>query len=372
VLDRWILSDLNRLIRTAHESYDGFDVQRLCLEVRGFIDDLSTWYVRRSRRRFYGQGWPTDKCAAYATLYEVLTTLNRIIAPIVPFMAETIYQNLVAGQIAGSPSSVHHAPFPLPDETRIDESLSALVAASIKLVSLGRSARKDSDLKIRQPLAELVIVPGSDLEERTVDLFRDHFLEELNVKKVTLGDTLDGLVTITVEPNMKTVGPKFGREAAAAREAIGRLNGRIVADSFARGQPVFFSIEGRNEPLDPADVTIRTSYLADWAGAADGKTVVLIDKRLTPALKNEGLARDIVRNVQNLRKDAGLEINDRIVLSLVSDAPALRAAMDQFDAYIREETLAATIRHTLLPNPISAAEVRIDGAALQLALGRRE
>ena len=164
LLDRWIISDLNKLVRVAHEAYSGFDVFRLCQETHRFIDVLSTWYVRRSRRRFYAQGWPVDKRAAYATLYEVLTTLNRVIAPIVPFLSETIYRNLVAEQIPNSAQSVHHVPFPNADERLIDEPLSSRVAALIRLVSLGRSARKESKRKVRQPLAEVIVCPSNDQE----------------------------------------------------------------------------------------------------------------------------------------------------------------------------------------------------------------
>ena len=200
---------------------------RFCHEAERFIEVLSTWYVRRSRRRFYGEGWPADKRGAYATLYEVLTTLNRLLAPVVPFLAESMYQNLSmdVDVTADDAPSVHHLPFPQADESLIDESLSALVAATIRLVSLGRSARKESKLKVRQPLAELIVVPGNEVEREAVELFRDHFLEELNVKRVSRKDDAEDLVDVIIEPNMKTLGPKFGRNAAAVRAALQNLDG---------------------------------------------------------------------------------------------------------------------------------------------------
>ncbi len=369
-LDRWILSDLNKLIRLAHESYSRYDIGKFCAEAGRFIDVLSTWYVRRSRRRFYGDGWPKDKRAAYATLYEVLTTFNRLIAPIVPFLAETVYRNLVASQCADAPPSVHHTEFPTADEMLVDAELSARVAATLKLMSLARSARKDSKLKVRQPLAQLIIVPGDDTEHQAVQQFRDHFLEELNVKQVTLRESAGDMTTVSVEPNMKALGPKFGRSAAAAREAVENLDGKLVEDAFARSQPVTINIEGNSTLIDPADVTIRRSYGDDWAGAADGQTVVLVDKRLTPELKNEGLARDIIRNVQNLRKDAGLDIADRITLALVGDAKAPKEAMDAFDDYIKNETLAVEITDTPLGKPLASNDTRIDGNALRIELAK--
>jgi isoleucyl-tRNA synthetase len=370
LLDRWILSDLHKLIKVAHQSYSSFDVARFCSEAKRFIEVLSTWYVRRSRRRFYGPGWPADKRAAYSTLYRVLTTLNRLIAPIVPFMAEKIYQNLVAGQIDDACESVHHVPFPEADESMIDETLSAHVDASLRLVSLARAARKESRLKIRQPLAELIVVPGDDVERQAVELFRDHFLEELNVKKVTLRDSADDIVTTTVEANMKTIGPKFGRHAAAVRKAIERLGGRSVEDALTRGERVTVTIDGNRTPIDPDDLNVRKSYGEDWAGAANGETIVLIDKRLTPELRSEGIARDVIRNVQNLRKDAGLEIDDRITLSLSTESAALKTAIEAFADYIRQETLALKITATPLEGETAHAEVKIGGEPVRIGVTR--
>lgn len=360
LLDRWVLSDLHKLIGVANESYSRFDVGRFCTEAARFIDVLSTWYVRRSRRRFYGEGWPADKRAVYSTLYEVLTTFNRLIAPVMPFMAESVYQNLVAKQRGDAPASVHRVPFPQSNAKLIDEGLSAHVAASLRLVSLARSARKESKLKIRQPLAELVVVPGSDAERNAVELFEDHFIEELNVKKVNLREDRDGLYSVVVAPNMKLLGPKFGRHLAGARKVIEGLNGRDLETRLARGQSLSLPVEGTDLAVTNEDVTISKSYGEHWAGAADGPTVVLIDKRVTPDLKKEGIARDIVRNVQNLRKDAGLDIADRIRLSLVTDSAMLNAAIDQFREYIAGETLAKEIVSTTFDGDVSTAAVTIE------------
>ncbi len=368
LLDRWIISDLHKLIATAHEAYSGFDVARLCHEAARFIDVLSTWYLRRSRRRFYDTGWPADKRAAYATLYEVLTTFNRIIAPIVPFMAERIFQNLVGEQTNDAPASVHHVPFPAANESLIDEALSARVAASLRLVSLGRSARKESKLKVRQPLAELIVVPGNDVERQAAEMFHEHFLEELNVKKVTVRESADDLVSVFVEANMKTLGPRFGKSASAAREAIQQLDGRAIESAFAARDLVSIMVDGSEAPITSEDVTTVRRYGADWAGASDGPTVVLLDKRLTQGLKHEGLARDIVRNVQNLRKKVGLEIDDRIVLSLITESEAVRSAISACSDYIRQETLAAEITASSVSGAAGSVEVKIDGDPLGIAL----
>ncbi len=370
LLDRWIVSDLHKLTRVAHEAYSTYDVAKFCQEAQHFIEVLSTWYVRRSRRRFYGEGWPAEKRAAYATLYEVLTTFNRLIAPIVPFMAEAIYQNLVANQDAGAPASVHHVPFPQVNEELIDEALSAQVAASIRLVSLARSARKESKLKVRQPLGELLVVPANTVEREAVQLFRDQLLEELNVKRVSLRESVDEMVTVRLEPNMRTIGAKFGRHTAAAREAIAKLDGRTVEKTLAAGQPTLLTVQGNTVPVDAEDVTITKSYGEDWAGMADGETVVLLDTRITPTLRNEGIARDIIRNVQNLRKNAELDIADRITLSLTAASETTRTAIDEFADYIAGETLATQIGSTPLEAPLAQGEVKIEAEVVALALAK--
>ena len=361
LLDKWILSDLHRLVRVANESYSTFDVERFCDAAKRFIDDLSTWYVRRSRRRFYGQGWPADKRAAYSTLYEVITTLNRAMAPIVPFLSESVYQNLVVSATPGAPESVHHTPFPQADAARIDETLSARVAACIRLVSMGRSARKEANLKVRQPLAAMEVVPANDLEREAVEFFGEHFEEELNVKSVALRDSADGTYTVRVEPNMKTIGPKFGRSAPAAKELIPRLDGLAMQSAFDRGESFPVTIDGSTTLLAREDVSVRFAFAEGFAGAVDGKTVVLLDAKITPELRNEGLARDIVRNVQNLRKDSGLDIADRIVLSLTTGSRAVQEAIVQCASYIAKETLAARVVAEPLERAAGTIDVEIDG-----------
>jgi len=368
LLDRWILSDLNKLVDVAHECYGDFDVARFCGEAQRFIEVLSTWYVRRSRRRFYGEGWPVDKRAAYATLYEVLTTFNRMIAPIVPFLSESIYQNLVAKQIGDSPASVHHVPFPQADASAVDDALSTHVAASIRLVSLARFARKESKLKVRQPLAELVIVPGDDAERQAAQLFTDHFLEELNVKKVTVREDRTGLYTTRVEPNMKTLGPKMGRHAPAARKLIAQLDGTQLERALSGEQPWTLGVDGAEEPVTAEDVILTKDFGENWAGGWEGNTVVLIDKRITPMLKNEGISRDIVRNVQSLRKDARLDIADRIRLALMTNSDTIKDAIDQCGEYILKETLGVELSSDPLGESAKRTDVKINADVISIEL----
>ncbi|RJP40678.1 MAG: isoleucine--tRNA ligase [Phycisphaerales bacterium] len=422
LLDRWILSDLHKLIREAHESYSSFNLPRFCQDARKFIENFSTWYVRRSRRRFYGEGWPADKRAAYSTLYEVLTTFNRVIAPIMPFLTEEIYQHLVvrpslgasgdavpsgaAGEPRASaradspalarpattseprasaradspalarpavPASVHHVHIPQADDALIDNALSDAVAATIRLVSLGRAARKNSNLKVRQPLAEVVIVPGNDVERQAVVMFEEHFLEELNVKKVSTRDSVDDIMQVSVEPNMKALGAKFGKQTAAARAAIESADGKRLAAALAAGEAYTVADDNLHFEVVQEYVKVRKSWGAAWAGADDGPTTVLADRRVTEALRHEGLARDVIRNVQNLRKDAGLDIADRIKLWLHTDSAELRAAIDANREHIVAETLAVALGDTLpaaSAQEVATSTVTIEGSRLEIALAR--
>jgi isoleucyl-tRNA synthetase len=370
-LDRWILSDLHRFIDTSYEGYRTFDVARVCTEAHRFIDVLSTWYVRRSRRRFYGEGWPADKRAAYSTLYEVLTTFTRALAPIIPFLSEAMYQNLVANQGGGDhPESVHHVPFPVSHEAWKDETLSSTVAASIRIVSLARSARKDANLKIRQPLARLIVVPGNDEERKAVELFENDITEELNIKVVEIRNERDGLYTLSIAPNMKTLGPKFGRSIGEAKKAIAGMNPQELEASLNRGDSLEAKVEGADALIGREDVIVTKTYKADWAGNSDGATIVLLDKRITPELKNEGLARDIIRNVQNLRKDAGLDIADRIHLGLITDSQELRDTIRHTRDYIAGETLATEILPDAPKGASAKSEVGIEGQRLVIELAK--
>ena len=373
-IDRWILSDLQLVIQNAREHFEKYDLPPICHRIEKFLDDLSAWYVRRNRRRFWRgvSAGDVDKLAAYQTLYEVLTKLVEVTAPIIPFLCEHIYQNLVARQLPGAPQSVHHYDYPVVDESRIDAELSARMAALLRVVSLARSVRTLAKLKVRQPLAELIVVPADEVERAAVESFTEHVLEELNVKTVTVRAEADDLITITVSPNMKVLGPKYGRNAAAVRAAITQLDGRVVEAALARGDAVSIQLAGSTVQLEPEDLSVTRSYGEDWAGAADGKTVVLLDKRLTPALLNEGLARDLIRNVQNLRKEADLNIEDRIRLSLVTDSEVLRAAIDQCGAYIAKETLAVEIVSTPLDGVRAQVDLKLSGEPVNISLTKAE
>jgi isoleucyl-tRNA synthetase len=367
-LDRWILSDLHELVQFADESYSQYQLNVFCSRAEKFIDNLSNWYVRRSRRRFWKSEWSQDKFAAYQTLYEVLTTFTRLIAPIAPFVTESMYQNLVAKQISGSPSSVHHVPFPVANASRIDTELSQKMDRFLRIVSSSRAARTKAKLKVRQPLAELRIQPATDIERAAVEQFRDHLIDELNVKKVTVEDDLSSLCEVSVRTNMKLVGPKFGKNAGVIGKALSTMDARTVAERVSAGQPVTVATEPDMFELDPADISVAKSYGDDWASDDSTGSIILLDTRITPELKSEGLARDVVRHVQSLRKEASLNLEDRIRLNLATESTELSDAIAHCRDYVESETLAVLVDGLQVKGEFAECEVDVAGAKLGIRL----
>ncbi|MEE9293546.1 MAG: DUF5915 domain-containing protein, partial [Phycisphaerae bacterium] len=374
-IDRWILSDLQLVIGDARRAFERYELPPVCQAVDKFLNNLSNWYIRRNRRRFWraaegGMQTDTDKLAAYQTLYQALAEVVKLAAPVIPFVTEHIYQKLVAKQIEGAPASVHLCDYPEPDEELINRELSDKTAALLKLVSMGRAARTASKLKVRQPLARMRVQPASDLERDAVLQFKDHMIDELNVKDVTTETDLASMCTITVRSNMKLVGPRHGKDAGPIKKALQTADAAWVADLVARGLPVPARIDTTVIELEPAEVIVEKDYGDDWAAEENAGTIVLLDKRVTKALKLEGLARDVVRRVQNLRKDADLNLEDRITLSLQTDDAELTEAVDTFKPYISRETLATLVTDTPL-DTAACADVAIDGRNLTIQLHRR-
>ena len=368
-IDRWILSDLQLLVQTARREFERFNIQSFCLEAEKFVDDkLSNWYIRRNRRRFWKSEHGADKLAAYQTLYTVLTTLTKLFAPIVPFLSEAMYQNLVVKGAGGS-GSVHLCVFPQANETLIDHDLSADMDALLRLVSLGSAARNSVKIKVRQPLAEMKVQPGDERERRAVERFADQLCEELNIKKVALHDPARGpLLHVMVKPNMKTLGPKFGPRLKEVQTALAAANAAALAREISAGKSVELSCPGGSVLLEPGDVVVQMQAPDGWAGVTDKSTQVIIDCRITEDLKLAGLAREVVRHVQNLRKDAGLEMEDRIILYLGTDSPALRQAIEAHRAYIAAETLTVEWASKPLGDGAHRADVKIEGQGLTIEL----
>ncbi|MFN4258542.1 MAG: isoleucine--tRNA ligase [Gemmataceae bacterium] len=381
-IDRWILSDLQLLIQTARASFEKFNVQTFCLEAEKFVDDkLSNWYVRRNRRRFWKSEHGTDKRAAYQTLYTVLTTLAKLFAPIMPFLTEVMWQNLQGKdeggrmrekqQEAASDSSfsdsVHLCDYP--DVAEVDAELSADMDALLRLVSLGSAARNTVKLKVRQPLSEMRVQAGEESVRRAVERFADQIGEELNFKKVTWHDPAQGaLLRFAVKPNMKNLGPKFGPRLQEVQTALAQADPAAVAREIQAGRAFPLACPSGAVELTADDVVIALQAPDGWAGIEERGTQVLIDTRITEELAQEGMSRDVIRQVQELRKKAQLEMEDRICLYLHTAAERLRQAIDKFRDHIARETLAAQWAADPLAAGSPSAAVKIDGQALTIQL----
>jgi isoleucyl-tRNA synthetase len=395
-IDRWILSDLQLLIETARQEFENFSVMAFCLKAEEFVDDkLSNWYVRRNRRRFWKSEQGTDKQAAYQTLYTVLVTLTKLLAPVMPFLTETMYQNLAPGnytnvRLPASPAprsgsdtasppvgqekraSVHLCDFPVVDRSLIDQDLSADMDALLRLVSLGSAARNSVKIKVRQPLAEMRVQPANARDRRAVERFADQICDELNIKKVVLHDPGPAsLLSFNVKPNPKTLGPKLGPRLKEVQAALAALDPAAVAELAQKlkgGESVELTSPGGPITLEPGDAFVQECAAEGWAGIADRGTQVAIATRITEALAQEGMAREVIRHVQNARKDAGLEMEDRIALYLYTDSPRLRAAIEAHRSYIASETLATQWATAPLGDGAYRTDVKVDGQPLHIEL----
>jgi isoleucyl-tRNA synthetase len=369
-IDRWILSDLQLLVQSARREFERFNVMGFCLQAEQFVDDrLSNWYVRRNRRRFWKSAQGADKQAAYQTLYTVLMTVTKLFAPVMPFLTESMYRNLSSPK--GEKVSVHLEDFPEVDEGLIDADLSADMDALLRLVSLGSAARNSVKIKVRQPLAEMRVQPADDRDRRAVERFAEQICDELNIKKVELHEPANGpLMRYDVRPNMKTLGPKFGPRLKEVQSALAAMNPVAVAEKVQAGQGVNLPSSDGLLVLEPSDVTVQTKAPEGWAGVADRGTQVLIDARITPALAREGMAREVVRQVQDSRKNAELEPEDRIALRLETDSEELRQAIQDHRDYIAAETLTVEWPSEPLAEGSYRAEVKVEGQPLVIELRR--
>lgn len=344
-IDRWILSNLQGLIGTAQKEFAAYNTQGFLREASRFIDDLSNWYVRRNRRRFWRSrdAGDRDKLAAYQTLYTVLVSLCKLLAPVIPFLTEQMYQNLVRKVDASAPESVHLCDYPRVDQIQLDAALSERMALAQIVVNLGHGLREKANQRVRQPLAELRVACGDPHRMAAIVNLADVIRDELNIKEVTPCEDLDELVTYVYKPNLKALGPKHGKLLGGIGKALATVGPELL-DPLRKGVPVALPVDGTEVILQPEDVMVSTLQAADWACADEDGVQIAISTKLTPELLQEGIARDFVRQVQQLRKDADLEIEQRICIFHAATDPDVLAALTAWADYIREETLADSLQ----------------------------
>ena len=364
-LDRWIRSELHETVRRVTEALDAYEPSDAARPIEAFVDQLSNWYVRRSRRRFWHGAAGPDSMAALHTLYECLTTVAKLLAPFTPFVAEALYRNLVAERVAGAPESVHLALWPEVDAAAIDEALSRDVALVQRMVSLGRGARAKAQTRVRQPLATAVLVPRTEAERAALERLAEQAAEELNVKRVEVVTDPGDRLTYTLRPNLPVLGPKFGAQVGQVRTALQRADAAAVVRAMRTGAPV----EVGGFTLAATDVLVSVEAAAGWAAQEEAGYAAVIDTTVTPALEAEGLAREVVRRVQDLRREAGLEVSDRIRVTYRAAEPLASAIAAHRDA-IAQETLAASLEGAAEPQGDARAAGDVDGVELVIALTR--
>ncbi len=338
-IDRWAMALAHRTINTATAALDQYDAKTAGETIESFVDQLSNWYVRRNRRRFWKSTDTADKHMAYLTLYQCLDAAHKLMAPFVPFLSEYVYQNLVRSVDTQAPQSVHMAAWPLADAAWQDDALLADVAVVQKVVSLGRAARGQSGVRTRQPLSRLLVRTPDAEAQRALEAHRDQVLEELNVKRVEFIARDAGLVSYRIKPNLPRLGRKgYGKQLPALKNWLAdEADGAAIASAAAKGLP--FQVPGIDEPLEPEDFLIETSAAEGYACAEDAGYLAALDTTLDDALIDEGIARELVRSVQDARKQAGLEVSDRIVLGIRGSDDVTRALRSHRD-YVMNETLA--------------------------------
>jgi len=342
LLDRWARALLNRLVAEVRSALDGYDAMAASSAIEAFVEELSTWYVRRSRRRFWKAENDPDKRAAYETLYECLTILTRLLAPFMPFVSEALYQNLVRRASADQPISVHLTSYPEPNDTAIDAALLDAMEAAQRVVALGRAARDRARINVRQPLRTMYVRVSRQETREDIQQLQDIILGELNVKHLQFAQTEDEFVAYDVRPNLPVLGPRYGKRVPQIRQALSTLDPAWVARSVERGQTVRLSLTGDTIELLPHEVLAEAREREGYAAMADGGYLVVLDTRLDRELLHEGLAREVVRRINNWRKAAGFKIENRIAVWYEA-GPGLAAAIEEHREYICRETLATSL-----------------------------
>ena len=358
IMDKWILSKMNTLIKEVDEKLEKYDITSSAIQIQNFTDELSNWYVRTNRERFWGEKLTDDKIGAYTTLYKVLVNLCKISAPFVPFMTDEIYQNLVYGLDNKQPESIHLCSWPEYNKKEVDTKLEKEMDLAYTIVKLGRSARNTSNVKNRQPLSKMLISVNT-LPEYYGNIVK----EELNVKKVELGANMSEYVHFEIKPNLPVLGKEYGKLIPKIKEAISKLNQMDLANKVKNGGVEYIDIEGTQIELTSENLLVTMQGKDGYAFSGEGEIGVVLDTTITPELKEEGYIREILSKIQNMRKDKGFEVLDKINL-YVAENSMLESIMKKSEAEIKKETLTENIFYN--EKRTAYTEVSINGEKLML------
>jgi len=341
-LDRWILSELHSLIQTVDAAFEEYEPTKASRAISDFVQEkLSNWYVRLCRRRFWKGEYGIDKIAAYQTLHECLVTVSKLAAPVAPFYMDHLYQDLTQENV-----SIHLTDFPKANKDLINADLEHQINTARTLTSLALSLRKKEQVRVRQPLQKMIIPVKDQAERNRIERITEQLKGEINIKTVELLDDANSLLVKEIKPNFKTLGPRFGKEVKAVVELIKSLNEEQINQLEGKGT-LKVQLNEKNLILERSDIEVSFKDIEGWQVAQGGGMTVALDMTLTPELVQEGIARELVNRIQNLRKDSGLEVTDKIAVFLKNE-PQLEAAVSENKNYILSEILAEDL--TFEPN----------------------
>ena len=340
VMDKWLLSRLNSTVKAVDENLAAYRIPETARALQEFVDEMSNWYVRRCRERFWAKGMEQDKINAYMTLYTALVTISKAAAPMIPFMTEDIYRNLVCSIDPSAPESVHLCDFPEVDEAHIDKQLEADMEVVLEAVVIGRACRNTANIKNRQPIGKMYIKAGKELSDFYVNIIRD----ELNVKEAELTDDVSKLTTYSFKPQLKTLGRRFGKKINDVRQILAELDGQAAMAELNEKGTLMIQVDGQDEALEKDDLLIEAAQMEGYVSDTDRGITVVLDTNLTPELLEEGFVREIISKVQTMRKDAGFEVMDHIRVSM-QDNDKVQQVISSNEAQIKSEVLADEVAY---------------------------
>ena len=364
VMDKWLLSKLNSAIKAVDYDLSNYKIPEAAKALQSFVDDMSNWYVRRSRERFWAKGMEQDKINAYMTLYTALVEICKTAAPMIPFMTEEIYQNLVRSVDESAPESIHLCDFPVVNEAHIDTELEANMDNVLKLVVMGRACRNTANIKNRQPIGQMYVKADFEIPEFYKDIVKD----ELNVKNVTFTQDVRDFTSYTFKPQLKTVGPKYGKMLGGIKAALENLEGNAAMDELNATDALKLDINGQEVTLFREDLLIESAQMPGYVSENDNGITVVMDTNLSEELLEEGFVREIISKVQTMRKEAGFEVMDKIAVTYEGTEKAEKVFADNAST-IADETLALEV--TKAAPAGYTKEWKINGEAVTIGVEKR-
>ena len=363
VMDKWMLSRLETLVRGVDGDLAEIRVPEAARKLDAFVDEMSNWYVRRSRERFWGKEMTQDKINAYMTLYTCLVKLAKVAAPMIPFMAEQLYGNLVRTNDKTAPESVHLCTYPVADESMIDPALEARMEEVLRVVALGRACRNAAAVKTRQPIGDMFVKADFDLPAYFLEIVE----EELNVKRVSFSDSVRAYTTYTFKPQLRTVGPKYGKYLGGIRTALAALDGNAAMDEIEATGKLMLTVGDEVLPLEKEDLLIEMTRLPGYESLSENGVTVVLDTNLTEALLEEGMVNELVSKVQNMRKDSGFEVTDRITLGIAGN-DKVADILRRNEAAVTTQVLANAVTYGSVAD--TAKEWNLNGEKVSLSVTR--